>query len=93
MAQSVGHFYGRVTHEEKVVGRKISPLAREPQPTSLLLFRTGAVEGEAGKVSTGGSFSSRLLLGRPDLPVQQGRANAPVAGPGRAAGSNPVTGD
>lgn len=77
MAQRMSHFYGREVHEEKVVGGKISLLGQKPQPTSLLLLCTGVVEDEAREVSTGGSSSSRFLLGRPDLPVLAGPVSTP----------------
>lgn len=86
MAQRMNNFYGWEVQEEKVVGRKISPLGQKPQPTSLLLSRTGVTESEARKVSTGGSSSSRLLLGRPDLPVQQGPCQRPGSGAGPGGG-------
>lgn len=77
MAQSVSHFCGQEVHEEKVMGRKISPLGQKSQPTWRFLPRTRAVEGKAREVSTRGSSSSRLLLARPDLPVQAGPESTP----------------
>lgn len=74
LAGSMHHFCGREVHEEKVV--KISPLSQTPADFAALAPHWSCT-GRGRGVSTGGSSSSRLLLGRPDVPVQAGPVSTP----------------
>lgn len=84
VAGSMRHFCGREVHEEKVIN--ISLLGQKPQPTLLLLSRTGVVQGEAGgSAQEGLPAPGSCWDGRTSL-CRQGPCQRPGSGAGPGGG-------